>query len=208
MHEAAARLDPETVKVLLDAGAAPTLVNSFGTSAADRAFASRYFSEARAVGEDVAGPSGVGAGAGAAGGAGAAAAREGDEEQDEDDNDSDDAEPSSLPPEEARARFSRVLLLLLRAGGKMKAGYLHEALPLVAGALAEQERAAERELERRRTDPRLAALAREDLAGLALDFKELREAEAAAEAARVRLERMEAEVAAVDDDEEEATMGE
>jgi len=186
---AAERLDPESVQALLEAGAAPTLINAFGHSAADKAFFSRAFLQARGGGE--LGPTGVGTSAAAAGGPA-------EEEEEQDDEDADN-EPSSssLPPDEARRRFSRVLLLLLRAGGKMKAGYLQEALPIVSQGLADAERAAQAELERRRTDPRLAALAREELAGLAQDFAELRRAEAAVEASRGRLEELEAEAEAV-----------
>jgi hypothetical protein len=202
---AAERLEPESVQALLEAGAAPTFVNAFGHSAADKAFFSRSFLQARGGGGEL-GPTGVGTSAAAAGGP----AEEEEEEQDDEDADSDEPS-SSLPPDEARRRFSRVLLLLLRAGGKMKAGYLQEALPIVAQGLADAERAAQAELERRRTDPRLAALAREELAGLAQDFAELRRAEAAAEASRGRLEELGVEAAGVvgmtEEEEEEGVGG-
>ena len=223
LMEAAGRLDDDSVALLLAAGANPALVNAFGNSAADRAWASLHFSSSSSS----EGAGGFEGGAGAAGpsGVGAATAvppqhqQQHDQENDDDDGESDsdgesegDEPPPPLPPPaEARARFARTLMLLLRAGGGMRKGYLCESLPVIARAAAAAGRAAAAELARRRDDPRLAARAREELAALADDFAARGRAGAALAASRARLRELEAESAArglkveegEEDDEEE-----
>jgi hypothetical protein len=182
LGEAAARLDADSVALLLAANANAALRNAFGNSAADRAFFSRHFAAAR-------GQLGLaGGGVGPSGAGGAAAQQQHDEDEEEEE------EGERLSPAEARDRFARTLVLLLRAApNSLKPGYLIEALPLVAAGLQAEARAAADELERRRRDPRLAATGREDLVGLALDMGELKEAERELEAKHARLAELEGE---------------
>jgi hypothetical protein len=79
-----------------------------------------------------------------------------------------------LPSNVARARFERTLMLLLHVGDRPKRpDYVDKAL-VVAARVAVADT---KEIARRAADPRLAAMAREDLVGLAAEFAEARGAE-------------------------------
>jgi len=216
LGEAAARLDSETVALLLERGAPARPLNGFGQSATDRAFVTRSFllwrqqggSGGALGGAGGAGPSwaaGAAVGGGGGGGGQENEENEEDEEDEEDDDQGDekDDDLERLQPHEAHDRFISTLRALLRGGAAVSPGYLREALSLLAPE-SREEREARLELERRRRDPRLTAMAREEVAGLAADMLDAQRSEQRVEAMRARLAAAAlAEVEKEEDEEEE-----